>query len=265
MTVGNEAPGSYEALSSEARMLILNCLAAASKTVAELSKELELHPATVRYHLKTLAAAGLVEESSREKGVRSGRPMVRYKMASGKRIEGFPRRHYDILSEILLTRLRAELGDEGLMKALVEMGREAGRRMIRELGERAQVKEWTPEMFAKLYVNQVLKNMGIIAEIRKLDQAQVVFREYVCPFQELAIKNPREICEALDEGNTEGMCEAMGQNIEGAKLKCIGHGDPYCEKAIFWWERAKASAKEEMEAMRQMKKKRKTGPQALTT
>ncbi len=259
MTNGNETSGSYEALSSQARMLILNCLATSSRTVAELSKELELHPATVRYHLKTLEAAGLVEESSREKGLKSGRPMVRYKMASGKRIEGFPRRHYDILSDIFLTRLRKELGDEGLSRALVEMGKEAGRRMIRSLGDRGQVKEWTPELFARLYVNQTLKGMGIITEIRKLDQAQIVFREYVCPFQELAIKYPREICEAMDEGNTDGMCETMGPNIEGAKIKCIGHGDPYCEKAIFWWDRAKASAKEEMEAMRPAKKKKKPG------
>ncbi len=258
MTPRNEVPESYEALSSEARIMILNSLAASNRTVAELSKELDLHPATVRYHIKTLEAAGLVEESSREKGIRSGRPMVRYKMAPGKRIHGFPRRQYEMLSEIFLRRLKETLGEEGFMKALTEMGKESGRRTVKDLENRAQVKEWTPELFSKLFVEQTLREMGVIAETRKLDQALVVFREYICPFQELAIKYPREICEALDQGHTDGMCEAMGPGIEGAKIKCIGHGDPYCEKAIFWWERAKASAKEEMEAMRQIKKKRKT-------
>ena len=258
MTPSNEAPGSYEALSSEARMLILNCLAAASKTVAELSRELDLHPATVRYHLKTLEAAGLVEESSREKGVRSGRPMVRYKMAAGKRIHGFPRRQYEMLSDLFLSQLREELGEEMLMKTLTEIGRESGRSTIQSLKARGQVTEWTPELFSKLFVGQTLCEMGVIAETRKLDQAHVVFREYVCPFQELAMKHPREMCEAMDEGFTEGMCEAMGPGIEGAKIKCLGHGDPYCEKAIFWWEKAKASAREDMETLRQIKKKRRT-------
>jgi predicted ArsR family transcriptional regulator len=257
MNPRNEVPGLYEALSSEARLLILNCLAASSKTVAELSRELNLHPATVRYHLKTLEATGLVEESSREKGVRSGRPMVRYRMAAGKRIHGFPRRQYEMLSDMFLNRLREELGEEGLMRTLVEIGRESGITMIKDLQSRGSVKEWTPELFAKLFVEQTLREMGVIAETRKTDQALVVYREYVCPFQELAVKYPREICEAMDEGFTEGMCEAMGSGVEGAKIKCIGHGDPYCEKAIFWWERAKASAKEEMEALKRTKKKKK--------
>jgi len=257
MSPSNEAPGSYEALSSEARMLILNCLAAACKTVAELSKELDLHPATVRYHLKTLEAAGLIEEASREKGVRSGRPMVRYRMAAGKRIHGFPRRQYEMLSGVFLEQLRAQLGEEKLMKTLAEIGKESGRSIIRELKVRGNVTDWTPELFSKLFVDQTLRDMGVIAETRKVDQAHVVFREYICPFQELAMKYPREMCEAMDEGYTEGMCEAMGSGIEGAKIKCLGHGDPYCEKAIFWWERAKASAKEELETLRGVKRKRK--------
>lgn len=259
MSPSNEVPGSYEALSSEARMLILNCLAAASKTVAELSKELDLHPATVRYHLKTLEATGLVEESSREKGVRSGRPMVRYRMTAGKRIHGFPRRQYEMLSGMFLSRLREELGEDMLLKTLTELGRESGRSTIRELKVRDQIAEWTPDLFSKLFVGQTLREMGVIAETRELDQAHVVFREYVCPFQELAMKYPREMCDAMDEGFTEGMCEAMGPGIEGAKIKCLGHGDPYCEKAIFWWDKAKASAREDMGASRQIKKRRKSG------
>jgi len=251
---------SYDALSSAARLMILNRLAVARKTVAELSKELNLHPATVRYHIKTLEAAGLVEESSREKGVRSGRPMVRYRMAAGKRIHGFPRRQYESLAQMLLMRLKETVGEEGYMRTLTEIGRESGRGVIAELEKQAHVKEWTPEIFAKLFVEGTLKEMGVISETTKVDSAQVVFREYVCPFQELAIKYPREICEAMDEGFTEGMTEAMGSGIEGAKMKCIGHGDPYCEKAVFWWERAKRSAKEEMEHLREAKKKRKTVP-----
>ena len=258
MTPESQAPESYDALSSEARLRILNRLAAANKTVAELSKELDLHPATVRYHIKTLEAAGLVEESSREKGMRSGRPMVRYKMTAGKRIHGFPRRHYESLSEMLLIRLKQNLGEEAILKTLNEMGRDSGKRVIVELEKAWRVKEWTPELFAKLFVERTLKDMGVIAETRKLDEAQVVFREYVCPFQELAVKYPREMCEAMDEGFTEGLCEAMGSGIEGAKMKCIAHGDSYCEKAVFWWERAKSSAKSDMEQMRQSRKKRKT-------
>ncbi len=257
MSPESQAPESYEALSSEARLMILNRLAAANRTVAELSKELDLHPATVRYHIKTLEAAGLVEEASREKGIRSGRPMVRYKMAPGKRIHGFPRRQYETLSEMFLTRLKQMLGEEGLFRALTDIGRNSGRLVIAELEKNANVKEWTPEIFSKLFVEGTLREMGVIAETRKVDDAQVVFREYVCPFQELAVKYPREICEAMDEGFTEGLCEAMGSGIEGAKMKCIGHGDPYCEKAVFWWERAKNSSREEMEKMRQNKRKRK--------
>lgn len=251
-------PESYEALSSEARLTILNALATAERTVAELSKEFHLHPATVRYHIKTLEAAGLVEEGGREKGLRSGRPTIRYRMSAGKRVHGYPRRRYEMLSEMFLMRLKDALGEEGLMKALTEIGRESGRRLIKELAAQKRIEEWTPEIFSEAFVDNTLKAMGVIAETSRLDSSLVIFREYSCPFQELAVKFPREMCEALDEGLSEGMCDAMGPGVEAAKTKCIGHGDPYCEKAIFWWERAKASAKDEIEALRQMKKKRKT-------
>lgn len=249
-------PESYEALSSEARLIILNSLATTDRTIAELSKELKLHPATVRYHIKTLEAAGLVEEASREKGLKSGRPMVRYKMSVRKRIHGYPRRHYEQLSELFLDKLRETLGEEGLLRTLLAIGKESGRRIIKDLEKQAKIKEWTPEAFSKTFVGNLLKNIGVIAETTKLDSALVIFREYSCPFQELAVKFPREICEAMDEGYTEGLCEAMGSGVEGAKTKCIGHGDPYCEKAIFWWERAKASAKEEIETIRKKKMKK---------
>lgn len=260
MSSMGEAPESYEALSSEARLTILNALATADMTVAELSKSLHLHPATVRYHIKTLEAAGLVEEASREKGLRSGRPMVRYRMLAGKRIHGYPRRQYEMLSEMFLGRLREALGDEGLMKTLTEIGRESGRKTIEDLARQSHIVEWTPEVFSKAFVEDTLKGMGVIAETAKLDSSLVIFREYSCPFQELAMKFPREMCEAVDEGFSEGICEAMGHGVESAKTKCIGHGDPYCEKAIFWWERAKASAKDEIETLRQIKKKRRPSP-----
>jgi len=251
-----ETPESYEALSSDARLTILNSLASANRTVAELSKDLDLHPATVRYHIKTLEVAGLVEESSREKGGRSGRPTVRYRLAAGKRIHGFPRRQYEHLSELFLNRLRTTLGEDGLLKVLVEIGRESGKNIIEELTKRGKVDEWTPEIFSDLFVNQTLKAMGVIAETRRLEPALVVYREYVCPFQELAVKYTREICDAMDEGLNEGMCEAMGPGVEGVKIKCIGHGDAFCEKAVFWWERAKTSAKDEIEELRKLRKKK---------
>ncbi len=252
----NSVPESYEALSSEARLTILNSLATTDRTIAELSKELKLHPATVRYHIKTLEAAGLVEESIREKGLKSGRPTVRYRMSTSKRIHGYPRRHYEQLSELFLERLRETLGEKDLLKTLLEIGRESGRNTIKDLEKKENIKEWTPEAFSRVFVNTLLRDMGVISETTKLDSALVIFREYSCPYQELAMKFPREICEAMDEGYTEGLCEAMGSGVEGAKTKCMGHGDAYCEKAVFWWERAKASAKNEIESIRRRKMKK---------
>lgn len=108
------------------RERILNYLRAhASATLEEMERALQLQAATLRYHLRKLEEAGLIE-TERQSERRRGRPSRRYRLSHRMRGDNLPR-----LIEVLFALLR-ERGLDGealpsaLAKGLTELGPEMG-------------------------------------------------------------------------------------------------------------------------------------------
>lgn len=96
------------------------------------------------------------------------------------------------------------------------------------------VKEWTPDVFRVVFVEGLLKELGTEPEVVAMQEKEVVYRERNCIFLEVALKHPEIICDGLDAGFYDGIIRGMGQGVEGERLKCKGHGDPYCEYSVKW-------------------------------
>jgi len=192
-----------------------------------------LQPMSVRHHLRYLVEVGLVEEVSREKKKSAGRPGVYYR-ATGKTVEvSLPRRHYMYLSEALLTELVSFFDEEKVMEFLLTTGIKLGRKFAKDVQSHYDIKEWSPEVFKNTFIPE-LSRLGIVSEVVELNPHEVVFIEYNCPFQELALKYPKLVCDRLDMGFHLGIDEVLGKNVKTEKLKCMGHGDSYCEYAVRW-------------------------------
>lgn len=218
----------YAVLSSQPRQKILSILTKGNKSVEELANEVKLETITVRYHLKALMNAGLVEELHERGKRRRGRYPTLYKLSERVSIN-FPKRQYMLLSDLLIQGLLASMGEEQAHRILLEVGKKSGVEMGETLMRKHGISRWTPELFKKHFVEGLLVDFGVEAETLKLNDSEIIVREYTCPFLELALKHPSVVCDALDRGLHQGLRKVLGRGSKIDRLRCQGHGDPYCE------------------------------------
>ncbi|MFQ5838954.1 MAG: helix-turn-helix transcriptional regulator [Thermoplasmata archaeon] len=231
-----ELSEAFQALGSDARLRILQQLMRGDCSVSELARAMSLHPVTIRYHVNILLRDGLVEQLSHHREGAVGRPTTRYRIRYERMIGGFPPRHYEVLSEILLQTITESLARDRWERALYAAGRESGRQLIEAIEKDAQVSVWNPKRFVHLYMEGALANLGMQTEVVELRDDSVQYRAFTCPFQELALKYPDKICDYLDVGFHEGIAEKLGTNVVHERLACMGHGDPHCEYCVRWTE-----------------------------
>ena len=219
-------------LSSGSRLRILNALSTGPKDVRGIVREVKIQPTAIRYHLQSLLRLGLIDSYEEKGGV--GRPRVFYRLAKKQVTVGFPPRHYPLLSEIFLNALQ-KLPDQERVKAILrKVSGDFGKSVLKDLGLRYQVSEWTPSQFDKYFIKILLPELGAQAETIKLGSREVLFRNYTCPFEEMAIKYPAIICDILHEGWLDGVGDVIDPRVKTKRLKCIGHGDEYCENFVEW-------------------------------
>lgn len=232
----------FHALGSEARLSILRELLQGDRDASSLAETVDLHPVTVRYHLNILVGDGLVQKLTAPREGEVGRPPIRYHLREQEFVESFPPRRYEMLSEILLGVVDASLEEEEMQRVLYDAGHRTGGDLAEALRRQEGLDEWTPERFARLYVEGAMAAMGLVASVVEESPTSVRYRSFVCPFQELARKYPDKICDHLDAGFHEGVADTLGPGVVHSRLACIGHGDPHCEYRVDW-----RSAKEEEE------------------
>lgn len=215
-------------LSNEHRWEVIKSIRKGPKDVKEIAADIGLKPTAVRHHLQQLTRSGLVEGHTTL--VKVGRPKVIYKATNRSVHVNYPIRRYDLLAELLI---------EGVLQccpttALQQVGRKVGLNTMNELKKKHDVREWTPQLFKKHFLEGALSQYGTEPSLTKIGGREVVYSEKNCPFQELAVKYPETICDMLDTAFHEGLAEAMGPDVKAKKLKCMGHGDPYCEYSMMW-------------------------------
>lgn len=179
----------HAALASPVRLSILAALSSAGspRDALALSRDLELHVTTVRFHLERLAEAGLVRvEPSTES--RRGRPRLLYR-ATGH--ENRAERAQTQLIETLAAALAAQESDHGRARSI-----QAGRRWADTIApahrEAASSREVLVDVLEDLGFEPAPDDEGIDLQ--------------ACPFRDAARDNPRVIC-SVHEGLVQRITE----------------------------------------------------------
>jgi len=162
---------------------VLRTLKAAQSpmSIATIADALDVHPNTVRFHLRTLVSTGRVERvASDRKG--PGRPALMFRATQRMGPGGL--RRYRLLAEIFASGLAA---DQDAGARAMAAGRDWGRRLQQPLPSAAGV------LGAEESVDQLvglLDELGFAPERRADDQ--VALRH--CPFREVAETQKAVVC-----------------------------------------------------------------------
>lgn len=219
------------AMSSAMRVGILRLLATKDMTVGEIASKLSLETLTVRHHLNILSRIGMVEEAGQERR-EVGRPVIKYRVTRRPMSVEFPRRHYEILSKILLQSLIRALGQKKTKSTLRQMGREFGAALARDLTAKYGVQKWNMRALKEYFVEQHLEEIGTVPEIVQATDRSVRFRMHNCLLSELAKEYPDFACDGFDCYMFDAAVKGMIGEADVEQVRCIAHGDPYCEYLI---------------------------------
>jgi predicted ArsR family transcriptional regulator len=170
--------------------------------VLELSRRLELHPNTVRWHLAVLADAGIVDSRPAARSL-PGRPRILYTLSRDAVAPG--REEYRLLATILAGTVAGEEGGSGRAESA---GRAWGHYLVRRPLPLVRVSE--PEAVGE--VVRLLDEQGFEAEADGDD-----VRMHRCPFHDLAEQHPDVVC-AVHRGLISGALEELGSELEVTEL-----------------------------------------------
>ena len=216
-------------LSSSPSWKILDLLMNEDLQELDIAKSLGAPVKVARRHLSKLERAGLVVVQ--EKDLPSGKVAV-YSLTRAARSVGYPPRGYQNLSESIIAKLVASMGQDGARMILKDIGMGIGEDIGRNLLSRTSSTKWNPQMYADLFVNHFLAEAGSYPSVRLIGQAKVVYEQSNCLFQELADKMPGLVCDTLDEAVHEGVDKVLG--VKTSRLECKGHGDTKCAFCVTW-------------------------------
>jgi predicted ArsR family transcriptional regulator len=178
-------------------------------TVAQLAEALEISPVSVRHHLSSLQAEGLIKSSEARHGV--GRPHLVYALTQAAH-ERFPAR-YMRLSERLLDELKTSLPREALELMFTRMAEG----MVAEYAARLEGKSLEAKMGLLI---EMLGAEGFMARWNRTGET-IALTEYTCPYLVIGQRHP-EVC-AIDRTVIQQVLQA---NVE--KTTCVLEGGDRC-------------------------------------
>ena len=177
--------------------------------VADLAQHLAISAVSVRHHLSTLQAEGMVRATEVRQGV--GRPHLAYALTEAAH-ERFPAR-YLRLSDRLLDELKATLPPQ----ALEEMFARMAEGMVAEYAGRLAGKSIEEKMSVLI---EVLGTEGFLAYWNRTGET-ISLTEYNCPYLHLGQRHP-EVC-AIDQSVIQQMLNAAVE-----KTTCVLDGGDRC-------------------------------------
>ena len=178
-------------------------------TVAELAAALEISAVSVRHHLSSLLAEGLIRSAEVRRGV--GRPHLVYSLTALAH-ERFPAK-YLRLSERLLDELKVSLPP----RALEDMFTRMAEGMVAEYTIRMAGKSLDEKMNVLM---DVLGAEGFMARWNRTGET-ISLTEYSCPYLQIGQRHP-EVC-AIDQTVIRQLLNATVE-----KTTCILNGGDNC-------------------------------------
>jgi predicted ArsR family transcriptional regulator len=178
-------------------------------SVAELAAGLRLSPFSVRHHLSTLQAEGLVKSAEVRRGV--GRPHLAYALTEAAH-ERFPAR-YMRLSDRLLDELKASLPPQ----AIEDMFTRMAEGMVADYAARLEGKPLEEKLGLLI---EMLGAEGFMARWNRTGET-ISLTEYSCPYLAIGQRHP-EVC-AIDQTVIRHVLDA---SVE--KTTCVLEGGDRC-------------------------------------
>ncbi len=178
-------------------------------TTAELAAALTMSHVSVRHHLSTLLADGLIRSAEVRHGV--GRPHLAYTLTEAAQ-ERFPTK-YLRLSGRLLDELKVSLPPQ----ALEEMFMRMAEGMVAEYQSRLQGRSLEEKMDLLM---ELLGAEGFMAHWNRTGET-ISLTEYNCPYLHIGQRHP-EVC-AIDETVIRQMLNASVR-----KTTCVLNGGDHC-------------------------------------
>lgn len=196
-------------MSTTREQLLRTIRAHGQSTIAELADALGISAVSVRHHLSSLQADGLVKSTEVRHGV--GRPHLAYTLTEAAQ-ERFPAR-YMRLSDRLLDELKVSLPPQ----AIEDMFTRMAEGMVADYAARLEGKP----LEAKLeLLIELLGTEGFMAQWNRTGET-ISLTEYSCPYLAIGQRHP-EVC-ALDQTVIRQVLDA---SVE--KTTCVLEGGNHC-------------------------------------
>jgi len=180
-------------------------------TVASLATALKLTPISIRHHLTSLQAEGLVQTEVDRQGI--GRPRYLYSLTEAAQSQ-FPNK-YHLLAERLLDQLKAALPPDAVQQ------------IIDALAQNVAARYGSPPQNSTLeerlqYLVHVLSEEGFMVELQRgADEGETVLAELNCPYSYVGQRHP-EVC-TIDHMLIRAL---LGTEVE--RTSCVLQGDRTC-------------------------------------
>jgi DeoR family suf operon transcriptional repressor len=182
-------------------------------TIIDLAEAVGINAISVRHHLSSLEAEGLISADEERHGV--GRPRHIYFLTE-KGLEKFPTRYFRLTNR-LLDQIKDSMPEQTVQKLFVQMANDLASKYI------SRTQNMTIEQKLDL-VKEVLSQEGFVIEWEKTgDQYQI--HEVTCPYYHIGQSHP-EVC-AVDQTLISTML-----SIPAEKVNCVLHGDALCTYLI---------------------------------
>jgi DeoR family suf operon transcriptional repressor len=182
-------------------------------TIADLAEALGISTVSVRHHISTLQAEGLLRSAEVRHGV--GRPHFEYSLTEAAQ-ERFPAK-YLRLSERLLDELKMQLPRDVLEAMFTRMAEG----MVADYAARLEGKSLEEKMGLLM---ELLGAEGFLAHWNRTGET-ISLTEYNCPYIHIGQRHP-EVC-AIDEAVIR-----VALNADVEKTKCVLNGGDHCAFVI---------------------------------
>ena len=224
---GDDAMELLESFASVPRRDILDLVSRTPSSVPEIAQRVGLKPVSVRFHLQKMLRLKMIEEVKQRGGL--GRPRCLYR-ATKRRFEvAYPPRNYMQLASLLLSVLVTNQDQDRVASDLRKTGKAMGSELGKDLKSKAGIEAWDGISLKKHLVEGLLEDFGTQPETVRCSKKSIQYRLNNCLFKELAVQYPQLVCEQLDDAVNTSLIKELGGQIDWRKLKCMGHGDSYCE------------------------------------
>lgn len=189
----------HKALADDTRYRLYRFIGLAGRAVSvrEVSRRLNLHPNTVRPHLRRLEEAGLVTSDVRKGAV--GRPQALYSI---REVEDAAGRDYRLLAEILIGLVRGKRAVEQAQA----LAREWGAYLVGQ--NRPKPGTRGPASRNLALVQEAMARAGFDPRFRRRAGTAVEVTLRDCPFKDLAGDRRDLVC-ALHRGLVEGILSTL--------------------------------------------------------